>query len=229
MTVLEYTNKGSRESNQDYLKSCSLNEGAAIYVVSDGMGGYAHGDVAAKIVSESVIDFVSEHIDKMTPGQMLVSAFEFANESLNLKRLSLNVKEMGCVLVALLIINNIAYMAWLGDSRIYVFRNGKEVYQTIDHSMVTELSKIKSLSLEDIEKYSSIVTKAIMGNDENVKPSLMKTEVKKGDVFLLCSDGLHKQWPIQELPLLSDDEITSRLNSQFNLMDDNYTLIKVTI
>lgn len=229
MTVLEYTNKGCRESNQDYMKSCSLNEGAAIYVVSDGMGGYAHGDLASKIVSESVIDFVSEHINQMTPGQMLTSAFEFANESLNLKRLSLNVKEMGCVLVALLIINNMAYMAWLGDSRIYVFRDGKEAYQTVDHSMVTELSKIKSLSLEDIEKYSSIVTRAIMGNDENVKPSLMKTEVKKGDVFLLCSDGLHKQWPIQELSLLSDDEITSRLDSQFNIMDDNYTLIKVTI
>lgn len=229
MTVLEYTNKGSRESNQDYLKSCSLNEGAAIYVVSDGMGGYAHGDVAAKIVSESVIDFVAEHINKMTPGQMLTSAFEFANESLNLKRLSLNVKEMGCVLVTLLIINDMAYMAWLGDSRIYVFRNGKEAYQTVDHSMITELSKIKTLSLEDIEKYSSIVTRAIMGNDENVKPSLMKTEVKKGDVFLLCSDGLYKQWPIQELPLLSDDEITSRLDSHFNIMDDNYSLIKVTI
>lgn len=229
MTVLEYTNKGCRESNQDYMKSCSLNEGAAIYVVSDGMGGYAHGDLASKIVSESVIDFVSEHINQMTPGQMLTSAFEFANESLNLKRLSLNVKEMGCVLVALLIIDNMAYMAWLGDSRIYVFRDGKEAYQTVDHSMVTELSKIKSLSLEDIEKYSSIVTRAIMGNDENVKPSLMKTEVKKGDVFLLCSDGLHKQWPIQELPLLSDDEITSSLDSHFNIMDDNYTLIKVTI
>lgn len=229
MTVLEYTNKGCRESNQDYMKSCSLNEGAAIYVVSDGMGGYAHGDLASRIVSESVIDFVSEHINQMTPGQMLTAAFEFANESLGLKRMSLNAKEMGCVLVALLIIDDIAYMAWLGDSRIYVFRDDKEVYRTEDHSMVTELSKIKSLSLEDIERYSSIVTRAIMGKDENVKPSLMKMVVQKGDVFVLCSDGLHKQCPIQELQTPSDAELTQRLDSKFNIMDDNYTFIKVTI
>lgn len=229
MTVLEYTNKGCRESNQDYMESCSLNEGAAIYVVSDGMGGYAHGDIAAKIVSESIIDFVSEHINKMTPGQMLTAAFEFANESLGLKRMSLNAKEMGCVLVALLIIDDSAYMAWLGDSRIYVFRDDKEVYRTEDHSMVTELSKIKSLSLEDIERYSSIVTRAIMGKDENVKPSLMKMVVQKGDVFVLCSDGLHKQWPMREIQTISDAELTQRLDSKFNIMDDNYTLIKVTI
>lgn len=229
MISLEYSNKGCRESNQDYIKSCSLAEGAAAYVVADGMGGYAHGDIAAKVVAESILDFIAENIDKMSPGKLLSSSYDFANESLNIKRMSLGVKEMGCVAVALLIMEKMAYLSWLGDSRIYIFRSGQEVFKTEDHSIVAELSKIRSLSLSDMERYSSIVTKALMGDDTNVTPSLMKSPIQEGDVFVLCSDGLYKQWPMTEIATESDDELVSNLDVLSSTMDDNYSFIKVTI
>lgn len=77
--------------------------------------------------------------------------------------MALSVKQMGCVIVVLLIQDEDAYLTWLGDSRIYMFRDGLEVFRTTDHSVVNELSKIKALSVEDIERYSAIVTKSIMG------------------------------------------------------------------
>lgn len=229
MTVVEYTNKGRRQDNQDYLKSCSLRQGAAVYVVADGMGGYACGDVAAKIVSESIVDFVAEHIGRMSSGQLLTEAFGFANESLYISRLGIGVKEMGCVVVALLVVDDMAYMAWIGDSRIYFFRNGEEIYRTEDHSMVVELSKIRTLSQEDNDRYSAIVTRALMGEDDDVKPSLMKAEIRGGDVLVLCSDGLHKQWPMWQVAFLPGEELIETLDANSNMMDDNFTFIRVKI
>lgn len=229
MKALEYTNKGCRESNQDYVKKSSLGEGTAIYVVADGMGGYAYGELAAKVVSESIVDYVAEHVSKMTPSQLLTNAYKFANESLNIKRMILNAKEMGCVAVALLINDGMAYMAWLGDSRIYMYRDGQEVFKTDDHSMVAELSKIRSLSLSELDRYSSIVTRALMGDDEDVTPSLMKSEIQEGDVFVLSSDGLHKQWLMSDIVSSSEDTLVANLEDASAKMDDNYSFIKVTI
>ncbi len=230
MTVFRYTNKGSRKENQDYISSCSLSkEGAAVYVVADGMGGYEFGDLAAKVIATSITDYIAENIFKQQPGPLLKEAFLFANESLSIKKWSLNAKEMGAVVVVLLIIEEMAYMAWLGDSRIYFYRNGKLVYRTKDHSMVEELSKVKLLTAEDLERYSSIVTRALMGDEEKETPDLIKTGIVKCDTFILCSDGLFKQLEVQSLIDIEDMELKKFLDSIADKMDDNFSLVRVKI
>lgn len=230
MTVFEYSNIGHRTSNQDYVKSCTLSvEGASLHVVSDGMGGYSYGEVAAKVVTEAIIDYISENISKQKPAALLKSAYVFANESLSIKRMSLGVQEMGCVTVALLIFDDVVYMAWLGDSRIYMYRDNAEVFRTKDHSMVEELAAVKSLTAEDLEKYSAIVTKAIMGDNEDVIPDLMKAEIKPGDVFILCTDGLYKQMNMPEISSLPEKALLSVLDTCNDEMTDNYSFIRISI
>lgn len=75
-----------------------------------------------------------------------------------LKRIASTNQKMGCVIAVLLLTDGYAHFTWLGDSRIYMYRNGYEVYRTEDHSIVNELAKIKILSADSYEKYSSIVT-----------------------------------------------------------------------
>lgn len=230
MEVFEYSGQGLRDSNQDYVKCCSLDkEGAAVYVVTDGMGGYQYGEVAAKIVAESILDFITENIMRLSPAQLLKEAYRFANVSLGIKRMALGAEDMGCVAVVLLILGDTGYMAWRGDSRIYFFRNGRQTYRTVDHSMVEELSKIRALTAHDLDKYSSVVTKAIMGLDEDVSPELIKVGIEKGDIFLLCSDGLHRQSDLLELATIPVAEIKDYLDNCNKQMTDNYSLIRVTI
>ena len=120
MRIFEYSNKGSRDTNQDFIIHKSLSEKATIVVVADGMGGYSYGEIASRVIGQSIIDYVQENFDKESPALLLKESISFANDSLMLKRLSLGAKHMGAVVVVLLIIDNEAYMTWLGDSRIYL-------------------------------------------------------------------------------------------------------------
>ena len=122
MEVFEYTNKGCREENQDYVVHGSLPYGASIYIIADGMGGYSNGAVASKTVGDAIFDFVELNITQYEPLKLLKEAISFANDSLMLKRLALGAKKMGCVIAILLILDEYAYISWLGDSRIYMFR-----------------------------------------------------------------------------------------------------------
>lgn len=229
MEYWQYTNTGNREENQDYAKCCPLTEGTAIFVVTDGMGGYSHGDVAAKVVAEAICDFAQDNFDKLDAPVLLKEAIEYANESLSIKRMALGCKQMGCVAVVLLLVGDMAYMAWVGDSRIYLYRNGKEAFRTTDHSMCNDLAKIKTIRASELEKYSSVVTRAIMGDDKKHFPDLMKANIKAGDVFVLCSDGLHRQISIDCVANGKEDDLRPILDSKSPEMMDNYTLIKVAV
>ncbi len=226
--VIEYTNKGSREENQDYLSCSYLSDRSSIYVLADGMGGYNYGDVAAKIVAESIIEFSVQNLGKCTPAELLKESLSYANDCLMLKKMALSVKQMGCVVVVLLIQDEDAYLTWLGDSRIYMFRDGLEVFRTIDHSVVNELSKIKALSAEDIEKYSAIVTKCIMGVESLDAAPIRKVKTEPNDVFILCSDGLHKEFSVSSIANQPQDALGKLRNSAV-LANDNLSFIRVQI
>ena len=159
MRIYQYTNKGNREENQDFVIHGSLPDKAAFFVLADGMGGYSDGAAASKVVSEAIYDFLDMNYQHYTPAELLKEAISFANDALMLKRMAMAAQKMGCVITVLLISEGYAYLTWLGDSRIYMYRDGQEVYRTEDHSVVNELAKIKTLRASSYEKYSSIVTK----------------------------------------------------------------------
>lgn len=228
MTVYEYTNKGSRDENQDYVVHGSLPDGSGIYIVADGMGGYSEGAAASKVVAESILEYITLNFGKETPSALILNSITYANDALMLKRMALAAKQMGSVITILLICDGYAHISWLGDSRIYLFRDGKEVYRTEDHSILNELSKIKTLSASSIEKYASIVTKSLMGEEPVDKAPVAKVEICDGDVFVMCTDGIHKEMDIDKV--LSYDETQKGIfDSMSEQMSDNYSFIKVVI
>ena len=228
MEFFEYTNKGSRDENQDYMVHGSLPNGAGIFVVADGMGGYSEGAAAARVVGDALLDFIELNFDQYTPVELLKEAILFANDALMLKRMAMAAKQMGCVVTVLIVTGGNAYITWLGDSRIYMFRDGKEVYRTEDHSIVNEMAKIKTLSASSYEKYASIVTKSIMGNTPVDVAPIRKIEVEEGDIFILCTDGFHKEIGITKA-LNYDENMKVALDALANDISDNYTFVKVKI
>lgn len=228
MKVFEYTNKGNRDENQDYVVHGSLPDGSGIFVVTDGMGGYSEGAAAARVVGDALLDFIELNFNQYSPIELLKEAVPFANDALMLKRMAMATKQMGCVVTVLIVSDGNAYLTWLGDSRIYMFRNGQEVYRTEDHSIVNELAKIKTLSASSYEKYASIVTKSIMGDTPVDVAPIRKIEVEEGDVFILCTDGFHKEIDMYKA-LKYDDSKKTELDSLANDISDNYSFIKVKI
>lgn len=228
MEIFEYTNKGNREENQDYVVHGSLPDGSGIFVVADGMGGYSDGAAAARVVGDALLDFIELNFDQYSPIELLKEAIPFANDALMLKRMALAAKQMGCVVTVLIISRGNAYLTWLGDSRIYLYRDGHEVYRTEDHSIVNEMAKIKTLSASSYEKYASIVTKSIMGDTPVDVAPIRKIEVEEGDVFILCTDGFHKEIDMAKA-LDYNDNKKEELDALANDITDNYSFVKVRI
>jgi protein phosphatase len=184
--------------------------------------------VAAQVAANAVKDFVEENYQRLEPEELLREAISFANESISIKRIALHVKQMGAVIVVAYVCENTCWIAWVGDSRVYVMRDGKPIYQTEDHSLINELLQVNTLKAADLEKYSAIVTRSLMGENINADPDIYSVTVQDGDVIWLCSDGVHKEIPIYWLPD-DDAELKSFLDGQNKHLSDNYTLIKVTL
>lgn len=228
METFEYTNKGSRDENQDYIIHKVFDDESAVFVVADGMGGYSYGKEASRIVGDSILEFIEMHKEHYPSGELLCKSLQYANDNIMLKRFGVK-KKMGSVVAVLYILREVSYMSWIGDSRIYIYRNNEEIFRTEDHSIINELKKIKNLRAMDIEQYSSIVTKALMG-DENIKDIPTVTmPIKENDVLILCSDGFYRQNAVSDYMGLTDSEIKDKLDSISNKMDDNYSLIKIKI
>lgn len=230
MKVVTYTNKGRRKQNQDYLGWHPIGEDSSIFVVADGMGGYSYGDIAAQVVTDSIIEFVEVNKGKYSPRVLLSEAFKYANDSLCLKRLALGARNMGSVVVVLFILGGTAHLGWVGDSRIYLSRKNHIIFQSEDHSVINEMAKIQTLRAADYEKYASIVTQALMGDEKTLVPGYESFLIEEGDTFLLCTDGIHKEMNIDDI-LCEDDEekLKAELDGRRRFISDNFTFIKVTI
>lgn len=229
MQVFSFTHIGNRTVNQDYATSKTLNDNSHIFILADGMGGYSSGEVAAKVVADAIAEYADQHLNEISPIKLLKQAIAYANDELYIKRLALGYKEMGAVIVSLLIIDEKAYIAWLGDSRIYIFRNGMEIFQSEDHSLINEIKGSRTLKPQDIERLSPIVTRCLMGTEKLDPIDVYELSTEAGDLFFMCSDGIHKEIMVDRLLNLDDNELKNHLEKLSSEFDDNATLIKVVI
>lgn len=228
MQIFEYSNTGNREVNQDFLLHRSIDKDKHLFIIADGMGGYSAGDSAAKLVSESIFEFVNAHVSEQSPAEVLKDAIVFSNEELSFQRYAYGGAQMGTVIVVLLICGDTAYTSWLGDSRLYQYRAGNKIFQSTDHSLINDIKKIHFIKPKDIERYSSVVTRCIMGDDRLGEINVIQLNVQQGDVFFLCSDGLHKEIEPNSLPL-NDAVLKALLDARNNKFQDNYSLIKISV
>jgi PPM family protein phosphatase len=156
------TNRGMvRERNED---SILTDPSGTLWAVADGMGGYGNGDIASDIV----IDCLAKIPDGVDPGPALVARLKEANDLVLERQRTPGMGRMGSTVVAVLISRAVAHVAWAGDSRAYLLRNGRLRPLTRDHSVVQEMVDRGELSPEEAESHpeSNMVTRAVGGAPE---------------------------------------------------------------
>jgi protein phosphatase len=184
-----------RERNED---ACLVRTDVGLWAVADGMGGHEAGDLASRTLVESL-----DTIEQPEAAADLLEQCEAQIRRANQRIMDLSRARSGATIgttAAILLVRNAHYAClWAGDSRIYLVSNGSIRQLSRDHTEVEELVATGTLSREQAEKWpSNIITRAV-GVAEQVELEIATGQVKAGDVFVICSDGLTKH--------LRDDEI----------------------
>ena len=194
-----------REHNED---NFLVDKKIGLFVVCDGMGGHAAGEVASALAVRTLheelkkeADLIKDYVDGKSGGSRVnkrdvTNLLEFAVNRASSRVHAEAAKDakkrgMGTTLVALLLAGNQAFILWVGDSRVYHVRDGVLTQLTEDHNVYNELIKRKKMSREQVEKLAqkNAITRAV-GVYEHVEPETLVVDVVAGDRFLLCTDGL---------------------------------------
>ncbi len=191
-------------------------------VLSDGMGGHNAGEVASQktvqFVAETLMEVIAEPTATMLPGK-IGSAVRSANEKIyQMADANQNQKGMGATLVAAVIQQEEAYIANVGDSRAYAFRNHELLQITKDHSVVEEMVANGCITRDEarIHPQRNIITRAI-GTDPVTEPDIFEFDYLPGDCLLLCSDGLSG--------MVEDEEILAVMEQNMDAKHTVQTLI----
>lgn len=181
-----------REVNQDYVYATDQPVGPFpnLLVVADGMGGHKAGDFASKYTVEVVRQELAAS-KKGKPETILKKVIQVANQKL-IEAASRDVKleGMGTTLVAATVIGNTLYFANIGDSRLYLINNNIRQLSK-DHSLVEEMVRLGGIKAEDARNHpdKNIITRA-MGVKSEAEADFYEFRIKRGDVILMCTDGL---------------------------------------
>jgi len=204
MHVNSLTNIGLvRKANEDNFLA---DKNRGLFVVADGMGGHEAGELASGIAIKTIDTFLTSEIIAAKKNSGLCQAIQKANELIyHESKINHSCSGMGTTVTAALFIDNILYVAHIGDSRAYLIRNNSIQLLTKDHSLVAEL--LRQGELTESEAYQhphrNILTRAL-GTERDVEIDLAQFNIKSGDLILLCTDGLYN--------LVTDEEILQEVN-----------------
>jgi serine/threonine protein phosphatase PrpC len=163
---------------------------AGVFIVCDGMGGAAAGEIASRRTADGVFDAVQKN-----HGTSLAAAIASANESLFLVAGGTSyLHGMGTTIVALKLTGDAAELANVGDSRCYRLRGGILEQMTQDHSFVAEQMRRGLMTEQEAatSPMKSVITRAV-GTCESVDVDTVHWQIKNGDIYLLASDGLTRE------------------------------------
>lgn len=170
------------------------------FILCDGMGGHEHGEVASRIVSQNLAQYLRDHVnpEEIVSDQVIGEALEAAYQALD-QADDEAAKKMGTTLCLLLFHRGGLTTMHIGDSRIYHVRPSakKLLYQSKDHSLVYDLYQAGEISYEEMatSPQKNIITRAMQpGKDNRCKPSIVHiTDLRPGDYLYICSDGMLEQ------------------------------------
>ncbi len=207
MRVLSFSETGYvRENNEDGFIVLS---DYGVYAVADGMGGHSAGEVASDMAIKEIENHVKElpGISGEELSTWLTKVMTAGNQTVFEYSQSLPEKEMGTTLTILLLRDDLAIIAHVGDSRAYLWRENKLACLTIDHSLPGELVRYGKISPEEAANHPlrHRLLRAL-GPFEEINPEYYTVDVKEGDVFLLCTDGVTN--------MVSDEELAANFGSQ---------------
>ena len=193
-----------------------------IFAVADGMGGYVAGEVAS-VLAIDTLKHALESEQNDTPPDILRQAFYQANDRIYQEaREHREYAGMGTTLTALWIVGNKAYISHVGDSRVYLIRGGKIKSLTMDHSLVGELVREGGLTEEQAMNHPqrNVLTRAL-GCGALVEVDLAEIEIREGDAFLLCTDGLSN--------LVTGEEMAGIITREKNLKKAVESLVDLAL
>ena len=211
-----------------------------LFVLADGMGGHACGDLASKMACQGLTTIFDNSTADFEP-KLYAQRLEDLIFSVDFRLRQHAVThpdctDMGTTLSALLISGNFAIAAHVGDSRIYRLRGGRMTQLTTDHSFVQEMIDEGELTPEAAIKHPlrSVLTRAV-GTRESLEEVEIRTEdASLGDRFLLCSDGLHDMVSFEEIAATLKDGIDPQQSAEQLLNAtlrnggrDNVTIISI--
>jgi serine/threonine protein phosphatase PrpC len=183
------TDKGKSEINEDTLKCQS----GKFYVVCDGVGGNGNGLLASQLLVESITNTLSHSKDLI-----ISDALKEAEKDLDdYKRKNKSTHLMASTLALTQINNSSILIGWVGDSRVYQFRNGKIIYKSTDHTWISDAIKEGSITaLEGLfHPEHNRLTRSVKGSSQpTVMEQHLLTDVNDNDYIMVCSDGIMESW-----------------------------------
>jgi len=210
-----------RAHNEDSLR---LFREENLFIVADGMGGHASGEVASQMSVETLAEFFRATAEddeitwpyKMDKGRRyeenrVVTGIKLSNRRIHeAAARDAKLKGMGTTIVVTFFMDGICYIGHVGDSRVYRFRAGQLVQLTEDHSLLNDYIKMRQLTPEEIEAFphKNVIVRAL-GMKDSVQVDIMHEGAQPGDVYLLCSDGLSG--------MISDEQMANILRNGADL------------
>jgi len=190
MNHIAFTHIGKRYENQDLINIENIGLSTYLYLVVDGMGGYENGALAAKIVAENITTFLSTVKD--ISKEVIQKGVNKANRALKQAQESSQTK-MGATIGGIIVEDNTAFCFWVGDVKIFHFKNNKLCYESTEHTLVKEILRNGSLNNPaQMSKYQHIVTRSVQGDIKSSQISTMElTDLTNNDLLFICSDGVH--------------------------------------
>jgi serine/threonine protein phosphatase PrpC len=242
LTVAQRTDVGlKRQHNEDNVAYIIpkdqeiLAKKGALFIVADGMGGHAAGEVASEIAVSTVSTFYYQE-DCEAP-ESLISAIKYTNTAIFQKAMEqVEHSGMGTTCVAAALLGEIAYIANVGDSRAYLVRKGQVRQISQDHSWVAEQVRAGAMSEDEARSHDmrNMITRSL-GSLPDVEVDIFMEMVEEGDTLVMCSDGLCGM--ISDNEILTIVEKYSPQESVFRLIEranayggnDNITALVVRI
>jgi serine/threonine protein phosphatase PrpC len=215
---------GKRDINEDYL----IYHPNKFYAVLDGVGGNGNGQLASKLVAETV----KKSLLKSIP---ISQAVEEAEKLLgSYKKKNLSTEYIATTIAVAEILENSILVSWAGDSKVYQFRDGRIIFKTSDHTWVAE--EVKKGILSSVEALfhprANEVTKSIKDSSKPVKlEQILIDDIQPNDYFLICTDGITETWIHSDLEELFSGSKTSNYIIQEIIKqceifsEDNYSAI----
>lgn len=235
-TPLSIHEIGKRSNQEDSLWPNKINATDKLFLVCDGMGGHEKGEVASQTVCQALGEWFSKSVKHPFSKEQVYDALAFAYKELD-KLDSGELKKMGTTLTLLYLDNNGVTAAHVGDSRIYHVRPNSGtsddiLFQSRDHSLVFDLFQTGEISYNEmaVHPQKNVITRAITpGEDNRTQPDVIHiTDIKPGDYFYMCSDGMLEQMSNDELATLlatgaSDEKKRQQLIAATVDNHDNHT------
>lgn len=189
MKSIIYTHPGKREVNQDFVLTQNLKSDVFLFLVADGMGGYDNGEIASRLVAENISTHLYTAID------VDISDIQKAINKANLVIRQFKEKsgqKLGATVGGVVLTSNQALCFWVGDVKIFHFKNNKLQNESHSHTLMNEVLDNSSIvDTKQLNKYKHVVTRSVQGEVDRSKVDyFLISDFSHQDSLFVCSDGV---------------------------------------